>query len=53
MVVGCLLAGVSVTGTVHAAPSAARVGTDGTGPTLDDRAWWPAGMNAYQLATDW
>ncbi|WP_240945611.1 glycoside hydrolase family 5 protein [Rhodococcus sp. HNM0569] len=38
-----------------APPAAAHeaVGTDGTGLTLDGRPWWPAGLNAYQLATDW
>ncbi|MFD4295070.1 beta-mannosidase [Rhodococcus sp. NPDC058532] len=34
-------------------PVRARVGAAGTGLTLDGRPWWPAGLNAYQLGTDW
>lgn len=30
-----------------------RVGTAGTSLTLDGRPWWPVGLNAYQLGTDW
>ncbi len=30
-----------------------RVATDGESLTLDGRRWWPAGLDAYQLATDW
>ncbi|MFD4183767.1 beta-mannosidase [Rhodococcus sp. NPDC058514] len=47
------VAGTIVTGTAGADPAATRVGADGTGLTLDGRPWWPAGMNAYQLGTDW
>ncbi len=30
-----------------------RVGTSGMSLTLDGQPWWPTGMNAYQLGTDW
>ncbi|MFC9357230.1 beta-mannosidase [Rhodococcus sp. NPDC057014] len=30
-----------------------RVQASASGLTLDGRPWWPAGLNAYQLATDW
>lgn len=30
-----------------------RMGTSGTSMTLDDTTWWPLGLNAYQLGTDW
>ncbi|MDG3016668.1 beta-mannosidase [Speluncibacter jeojiensis] len=42
-----------MTGTGAASPGPVRVAADGAGLTLDGRAWWPAGMNAYQLGTDW
>lgn len=29
------------------------MGVSGTALTLDGRPWWPIGINAYQLATDW
>lgn len=41
------------TGTAANADRAARLGVDGTSLTLDGRAFWPIGLNAYQLATDW
>ncbi len=28
-------------------------GTASTSLTLDDEPWWPVGLNAYQLGTDW
>lgn len=35
-------------------PAAAPVfGVDGTELTLDGTPWWPIGINAYQLGTDW
>ena len=34
-----------------AAPSG--VGTSGTSLTLNGSQWWPVGVNAYQLGTDW
>ena len=43
----------ALTPAVGSPQRAARVGTAGTGLTLDGRPWWPVGMNAYQLATDW
>ncbi len=30
-----------------------RIATSGTSLTLDGRPWWPIGINAYQLGTDW
>ena len=30
-----------------------RLGVSGTSLTLDGQPWWPIGINAYQLATDW
>ncbi|MDF3341007.1 beta-mannosidase [Mycolicibacterium septicum] len=41
-----------------AAPTIGRValpkfGVSGTSFTLDGRPWWPIGINAYQLATNW
>ncbi|MGZ8802069.1 MAG: beta-mannosidase [Mycobacterium sp.] len=30
-----------------------RMGTSGKSLTLDGRPWWPVGINAYQLGTDW
>jgi mannan endo-1,4-beta-mannosidase len=30
-----------------------RVGTSGMSLTLDGKPWWPVGVNAYQLGTDW
>lgn len=35
------------------AQAAGRTGTAGTSLTLDGSPWWPIGMNAYQLGTDW
>ncbi|WP_181762904.1 beta-mannosidase [Rhodococcus spelaei] len=43
------LGGVTVAG----AQSGGRVGVEGTSLRLDGKAWWPAGFNAYQLATNW
>lgn len=53
-----LVATVMVLGIGVAAPAVGhaqggRVGTAGTDLTLDGQTWWPAGMNAYQIATDW
>nr|WP_206038027.1 beta-mannosidase [Rhodococcus sp. HNM0569] len=31
----------------------ARAGVDGTMLILDGNPWWPTGLNAYQLASDW
>ena len=45
-----LLIAVGVAGP---ATAASRVGTAGTALTLDGRPWWPVGLNAYQLGTDW
>ena len=48
-----------VTGCTHGAPEPAaspagpRVGATSNGLTLDGRPWYPTGVNAYQLATDW
>lgn len=36
-----------------AAPTVARVTASAAGLALDGRPWWPAGLNAYQLGTDW
>ncbi|MDV7354494.1 beta-mannosidase [Rhodococcus oxybenzonivorans] len=33
--------------------STARMQATADGLTLDGSPWWPAGLNAYQLATDW
>ena len=44
------------TGQAGAAPSGAApsgVGTSGTSLTLNGNQWWPVGVNAYQLGTDW
>ncbi|GAB3233189.1 hypothetical protein GCM10027535_41880 [Mycolicibacterium hippocampi] len=30
-----------------------RMGTSGMSLTLDGDPWWPVGVNAYQLGTDW
>ena len=29
------------------------MGTASTSLTLDGEPWWPVGLNAYQLGTDW
>ncbi|QIX51915.1 beta-mannosidase [Rhodococcus sp. DMU1] len=34
-------------------PPPARVTVDGRGLILDGKPWWPTGLNAYQLASDW
>ena len=34
-------------------PKTVRVGASSSGLTLDGQPWWPTGLNAYQLATDW
>lgn len=31
----------------------ATLGVEGTALTLDGKPWWPIGLNAYQLGTDW
>lgn len=57
--VGCAGGEESVTLTpAPTAPTGApaqphRVGVSGTSLTLDGAPWWPIGMNAYQLGTDW
>lgn len=35
------------------ANGASRVSTTPDGLLLDGRPWWPTGLNAYQLGTDW
>ncbi len=30
-----------------------RMGTSGMSLTLDGDPWWPVGINAYQLGTEW
>lgn len=35
------------------APAAPILGVSGTSLTLDGNPWWPIGINAYQLGTDW
>lgn len=39
--------------TAAPAPQIPRLGVSGTSLTLDGQPWWPIGINAYQLATDW
>ncbi|MBU9765653.1 beta-mannosidase [Mycobacterium sp. TNTM28] len=43
--------------TATAAPTerapAPQLGVSGTSLTLDGKPWWPIGINAYQLGTDW
>jgi hypothetical protein len=34
-------------------PTIPNLGVSGTSLTLDGQPWWPIGINAYQLATDW
>lgn len=34
-------------------PTIPNLGISGTSLTLDGQPWWPIGINAYQLATDW
>ena len=36
-----------------AGPPIPALGVSGTSLTLDGDPWWPIGLNAYQLATDW
>lgn len=45
-----------VTSCADGAPGEQRrqpTGTDSTSLTLDGEPWWPVGLNAYQLGTDW
>jgi mannan endo-1,4-beta-mannosidase len=35
------------------APPIPKLGVSGGTLTLDGKPWWPIGLNAYQLATDW
>lgn len=50
---GALWAGAwTGTGSADAATEA-RVGANGTELTLDGRPWFPVGLDAYQLGTDW
>lgn len=42
-----------VLGRPHAEPDEPRAEATATGLILDGTPWWPAGANAYQLATDW
>jgi hypothetical protein len=58
--VGCVALTLACGGQHHApvqtgAPlsSAPHAGTAGTALTLNGKPWWPVGLNAYQLATDW
>lgn len=39
--------------TAAPAPQIPSLGVSGTSLTLDGQPWWPIGINAYQLATDW
>lgn len=39
--------------TAAPAPAIPTLGISGTSLTLDGQPWWPIGINAYQLATDW
>lgn len=34
-------------------PGVGRIATSGMSLTLDGKPWWPVGLNAYQLGTDW
>lgn len=40
-------------GTTQAQPPGNRMGISGMLLTLDGQPWWPVGINAYQLGTDW
>jgi mannan endo-1,4-beta-mannosidase len=46
-----LVSGASA-GAVPSVPTPG-VGVSGTSLTLNGRPWWPIGINAYQLGTDW
>lgn len=53
-----VITGCGVPDPVEVTPSAThdfsgRVDTTDNALLLDDRTWWPAGFNAYQLGTDW
>lgn len=48
-----VLIGCRQTADVTPALPEARVRATSSGLTLDGRPWWPAGLNAYQLASDW
>lgn len=50
-----LIAGCTQQAPSVAAPTtpSSRVGSTVDGLTLDGRPWWPAGFDAYQLATNW
>lgn len=50
IVVGCAPSTSDSTGP---ASSRSRVDTTADGFLLDGRPWWPTGLNAYQLGTDW
>lgn len=43
----------STSETAPPAPRIPALGVSGTSLTLDGEPWWPIGINAYQLATDW
>ncbi|MFC9760502.1 hypothetical protein [Rhodococcus jostii] len=47
------LAGCGTSEPAKTLPPVPRVQATASGLTLDGRPWWPAGLNAYQLATDW
>lgn len=57
LAVGMLAAGLlgpaSAEQAVAAGSGVGRVGASVDGLTLDGKSWWPAGVNAYQLSTDW
>jgi mannan endo-1,4-beta-mannosidase len=41
------------TSAAPAVPPIPELGIGGTSLTLDGKPWWPIGINAYQLATNW
>ena len=48
-----VVTGMFTTPVVADSPKTVRVGASSSGLTLDGQPWWPTGLNAYQLATDW
>jgi hypothetical protein len=48
-----LIAGCGTSDPQTSSTSGPRVATSATGLTLDGKAWWPIGFDAYQLGTDW
>ncbi|MBD0323497.1 MAG: beta-mannosidase [Aldersonia sp.] len=55
MLAALLLAGLGVPGCADAGPDElpTTVTATANGLLLDGEPWWPAGMNAYQLGTNW